>query len=65
MIVDSGDHEIIEDKPSCWIEVQGVVVWIHTDNNGVVVDLFHNGCEDEAPLDSAFAAFKEKNAKTI
>lgn len=65
MIVTSGDHEIVEDRPSCWIEVRDVVVWIHTDDNGVVVDLFRNGNEDDDPIDSAFAAFKEENAKTI
>lgn len=59
MVVASGDHKITEDHPSCWIEVRDVVVWIHTNNDGVIVDLFRNHNEDDDPMDSAFGAFEE------
>ena len=57
-----GDHSDYEMSPkarSIWIGVKNLSVHVVKTDEGVVVDIFANGCEMEEPLASAYAFDQE------
>ena len=67
------EYTLKEAYPSCWVTVNNISVYIVRTDEGVVVDLYALGCEDEqASIGSTWAMFQEaseeineRNAKSI
>jgi hypothetical protein len=48
-----GDYTLSEG--AAWLEVKGFAVRVHQTDEGVCVDVYRNGQEDESPLASCYA----------
>jgi hypothetical protein len=55
-----GDYKIVEG--SAWFEVKNFAIKIHQTDEGVVVDIFQNGLEDQDPVASTYAFDNELEA---
>jgi hypothetical protein len=54
------DYVLDEDATSCWITVNNISVYVRRTDEGVVVDLFPLGHENDDPsLATAYAFFEE------
>lgn len=53
------DFDLSENYTSCWVAVDDVSVYIRRGDDGVHVDMYANHCEEQEPLDTAYAAFGE------
>jgi hypothetical protein len=56
---DGNDYILAEGETSCWIEVDGISVYIMRTNDGVSVDLCPTGKEADVELASCWATFAE------
>lgn len=56
---DGNDYDLPPGARSVWIGVKDFAVYIVSTDEGVVVDIFANGCEMENPLASAYAFDQE------
>jgi hypothetical protein len=56
---DGADYDLPPGARCVWIGVKDFAVYIVSTDEGVVVDIFANGCEMEEPLASAYAFDQE------
>ena len=51
------DFDLSKNYTSCWVAVDDVSIYIRRGEDGVHVDMYANHCEEEEPIDTAYAAF--------
>lgn len=53
------DYTLRPEENSCWITVGNISVYISRQDEGAVVDLFPQGCEDENCIASTYCMYQE------
>lgn len=56
---DSCDYKMAKDIKSLWIEVDNISVHIVRTDEGIVVDLYPLGCENQDAIATTYAFFNE------
>jgi hypothetical protein len=61
--LEDGDYVLTEG--SGWFTVKGFAVRIHATDEGVAVDVYVNGKEDDGPISSAYGLDVEAGARKV
>ena len=56
---DGIDYTLRQTEKSVWISVNNLSVYIKREDEGVVVDIYLKGCEDEQPIASTYGFFHD------
>lgn len=54
-ICEPTDYTLKKEHTFCWITVKGFAVYVHTTDEGMIVDVFRDGRADEAPIAATYA----------
>jgi len=59
------DSDYILTEGAGWFEVKGFAIRINSTDEGVVVDVYKNGKEDEESISSCYAFYSELEEKVV
>jgi hypothetical protein len=59
------DFVLVPDAPSAWVRIDNIAVYLRRTDEGVIVELFPSGGEDEEALASCHEFFNEAAAAVV
>lgn len=62
---EAADYVLVPDAPSAWVRIDNIAVYLRRTDEGVIVELFPSGGEDEEALVSCHEFFNEAAAAVV